>query len=125
MGDAAHAALPTHASGAGQAMEDAWVMSEVLGHIHDPGHIPAAFRAYDKVRRPRATRNSQLSDESLAIFNLRHPIIGEDEKAIESAVRDRMDWLWNRDIALEAEQACLITANIITKGETRTKRSCP
>ena len=113
IGDAAHAALPTHAAGAGQAIEDAWVMSAILGNIKDKKHIPAAFRGYDKIRLPRAQQNGRLSDEALKIFNLRQPNVLDDPKALKESIQYRMDWLWNRDIALEAEQACLIADNII------------
>lgn len=115
IGDAAHAALPTHAAGAGQAIEDAWVMSAVLGNIKHAKDIQAAFRGYDKIRLPRAQLNGQLSDEALEIFNLRFPGVLDDPTALKKAIQHRMDWLWNRDIALEAVQACLIADNIVAE----------
>lgn len=113
IGDAAHAALPTHAAGAGQAIEDAWVMSAVLGNVKDVRHLSAAFRGYDKIRLPRAQLNAKLSDEALEIFNFRHQNILDDPQALKHAIEYRMDWIWNRDIALQAEQACSIANNIV------------
>lgn len=88
-------------------------MSAVLGNVKDVKHISAAFRGYDKIRLPRAQLNARLSDEALEIFNLRRPGVLDDPKALKDAIQYRMDWLWNRDIALEAEQACLIADNIV------------
>ena len=88
-------------------------MSAVLGNIKDKADIAAAFQGYDKIRLPRAQRNASLSDEALEIFNLRQPGVLDDPKALRESIQYRMDWLWNRDIALEAEQACLIMDNII------------
>lgn len=88
-------------------------MSAVLGNVKHAEDIPAAFRGYDRIRLPRAQLNAQLSDEALEIFNLRRPGILDDLVALKRAIQNRMDWLWNRDIALEAVQACLIADNIV------------
>lgn len=50
IGDAAHAASPSMAEGAGMAMEDALVLAEILEGATDPD---AALAAYTQRRRPR------------------------------------------------------------------------
>lgn len=54
MGDAAHAMVPFQASGATQSLEDALVLSKVLGMAKSTDEVSAALLAYDAVRRPRS-----------------------------------------------------------------------
>lgn len=53
LGDAAHAALPSLGQGAAQALEDALVLADELVDS-DPSNPSAAFRAYERARKPRA-----------------------------------------------------------------------
>ncbi|MCC6890638.1 MAG: FAD-dependent monooxygenase [Hyphomicrobiales bacterium] len=54
LGDAAHPMLPYLAQGAGQAIEDGYVLADRLAqHRHD---APAALAAYEAARRPRTAR---------------------------------------------------------------------
>lgn len=54
-GDAAHAMLPHQGAGAGQCLEDAWLVARLL---RDPQVLTSkpteVFTAYDSIRRPRA-----------------------------------------------------------------------
>ncbi|KAG2159372.1 uncharacterized protein EDB93DRAFT_1115345 [Suillus bovinus] len=53
MGDAAHAMTPHLAAGAGQAIEDAFVLGRLLAHpITTLDNVPAALKAYQGVRLP-------------------------------------------------------------------------
>ncbi|KAH0831346.1 hypothetical protein J3R83DRAFT_14007 [Lanmaoa asiatica] len=69
IGDAAHAMLPFQGSGAGQSIEDAYLLATALGHPSTKLEtIPHALAVYDKLRRPfssdvalRARMNGQLS----------------------------------------------------------------
>ncbi|MBQ1024668.1 FAD-dependent oxidoreductase [Micromonospora sp. C95] len=72
LGDAAHAMTPHLGQGACQAIEDAVTLGAVAGPAVD---VPAALRAYDRVRRPRsqaiaraAARTARFGQE------LRHPV---------------------------------------------------
>ena len=102
-----------HAAGAGQAIEDAFVLAAVIGNMSSPREVTAAFRGYDKIRLPRAQLNGKMSADAVEVFSLRKPGVMDDSRALKEEIQYRMDWLWNRDIALEAEQACLIMDNII------------
>jgi len=53
LGDAAHAITPHQGTGAGQAIEDAYILSTVLGHrLTTRETITDALRIYDHIRRP-------------------------------------------------------------------------
>ena len=53
VGDAAHAMTPNLGQGGAQAIEDAYVLAEALAQEKS---VEAAFAAYARVRRPKATR---------------------------------------------------------------------
>ncbi|KAI0060946.1 FAD/NAD-P-binding domain-containing protein [Artomyces pyxidatus] len=67
LGDAAHAMLPHLGAGAGQGIEDGYLLSRLLGHPEtNKGNIEAVLRAYDQVRVPRAngvSRGSKFAGE--------------------------------------------------------------
>ncbi len=62
-GDTTHASTPHQASGAGMAIEDAYVLSNPLGQVEDLSHIEAAFKAFDAVRRARTQKLVATSRE--------------------------------------------------------------
>lgn len=68
MGDSAHAMLPYHASGAGQALEDAWVLARVLDiGASDP---VAALKRFEELRLDRANRMQRHSRSAQAWYHL-------------------------------------------------------
>ncbi|TFK47691.1 FAD/NAD(P)-binding domain-containing protein [Heliocybe sulcata] len=53
IGDAAHAMTPHQGSGAGQAIEDAYILSSLLSHPECTREtLPEALRIYEEIRRP-------------------------------------------------------------------------
>ncbi|KAH9835875.1 uncharacterized protein C8Q71DRAFT_797371 [Rhodofomes roseus] len=55
IGDAAHGMLPHLGSGAGQGLEDAYVLAGLLGHPQtNAGNVEVVLKAYDRWVRPRA-----------------------------------------------------------------------
>ena len=78
MGDAAHAMPPHAGAGAGQAMEDAFIMSEVLGCIassESPSssvemqkRIEVAFGVYEAIRRPRSQAVLETSEANFELW---------------------------------------------------------
>ncbi|QDT08044.1 FAD-dependent urate hydroxylase [Rubripirellula lacrimiformis] len=68
VGDAAHAALPTSGQGAGQALEDAWVLGRELAAF--PGDHETAIAAFTQKRREK-TAGITLAGRRLAgiLFN--------------------------------------------------------
>ena len=88
-------------AGAGQAIEDALILSHVLSHTGRASQIPAAFIAYDAVRRPRSQRATVTSKEAGELIGLKGETLvrlGGLEGVGEEMGR-RMEWLWEADIA--------------------------
>ncbi|KAI8996447.1 FAD/NAD(P)-binding domain-containing protein [Trametes punicea] len=115
LGDAAHAMMPYQGAGAGQAIEDAYILAALLG---DPrttrATLDRALRIYDAVRRPFAYRVQDSSHESGLLFTLNYPGLTldhpvrtsgpgaqEDKKKLEeisSRIRRSWEWAWNTTI---------------------------
>tara|TARA_B100000676_G_scaffold119928_2_gene119530 strand:+ start:656 stop:1885 length:1230 start_codon:yes stop_codon:yes gene_type:complete len=70
MGDAAHAMLPYHAQGAGQSIEDAWVLARALALHQDTG---AALNLYSTLRQPRTRQVQEASRAAEHLFHLHEP----------------------------------------------------
>ncbi|TYC56416.1 FAD-binding protein [Rhodobacterales bacterium] len=68
LGDAAHAMLPFMAQGAAMAIEDAAILARHLPASVD--NIPAALRAYERQRKPRATRIQGRSFQNAKTFHM-------------------------------------------------------
>lgn len=98
MGDAAHAMSPQQASGAGQAIEDAYVLCTLLGHrLTNLGNVSAALAIYNKIRRPMATEVQQRSLLNGELFGLQLPGLDADaepERLHEVGERIKENWKW-------------------------------
>ncbi|KAJ5584622.1 uncharacterized protein N7459_004422 [Penicillium hispanicum] len=107
LGDAAHASTPHQGAGAGQAIEDAHVLAELLGdpHVQSARDVVAAFRAYDEIRRPRSQRVVTSSKENAYLLCLCLDGVGEDEAKLKETFQQRLRWLWDLDVQGQAEQA--------------------
>lgn len=105
LGDAAHATTPFQGQGAGQAIEDAYVVQSLLGKVESKDEIPMAFKAYDTIRRPRSLKVTSTSQDALELTTLNAPGIYDDAAKLKDILEWRMDWIWNRDIELEAVDA--------------------
>lgn len=107
LGDAAHASTPHQGAGAGQALEDAFVLSSLLA---DPriqsaaADIPKAFRAYDAIRRPRSQRVVTSSRAAGEIYSYDGPD-GDDVEKIGENVLHRMSWIWDEDLEKQLGKA--------------------
>ncbi|KAE8363621.1 hypothetical protein BDV27DRAFT_129719 [Aspergillus caelatus] len=107
LGDAAHASTPHQGAGAGQAIEDAHVIAELLGdpRVTKPEDAVAAFKAYDEVRRPRSQRVVTSSKENAYLLCLCLDGVGDDEEKLKETWNQRLRWLWDLDIQEQAEEA--------------------
>lgn len=117
MGDAAHASTPFQGQGAGQAIEDAYVLSSLFGAVDSLDKIPLAFRAYDKIRRPRSQRVCETSREAGELCALRLQGVEDDPKLFDENISWRMDWMWHRDIEGERNEA-LGVFNALSEGQS-------
>ncbi|KAF7712966.1 Salicylate hydroxylase [Penicillium ucsense] len=107
MGDAAHASTPHQGAGAGQAIEDAHVLAELLSdeRVETGQDAVAAFKAYDHIRRPRTQKVVSSSREGADFFCLCLDGVEDDEERLKAALQSRFRWLWDLDIPEQAQRA--------------------
>jgi len=112
IGDVAHAGGPHQGAGAGQCLEDALILSRVLGKMYhstsastlsNPSPkrtktIEAAFQAYDEVRRPRAQEQVRTSQACGEVYNLMDPVAGADIVKVVENLNGRFEWIWRHDL---------------------------
>ncbi|KAN0094096.1 putative salicylate hydroxylase [Hyaloscypha variabilis] len=118
LGDSAHASSPSQAAGAGQGLEDALVLSRLLGLVESADQLDAAFQAYDAVRRPRAQNVVQQSLEVGTAYFLVHPEFGNDLQKLTDDANKRLPLIWWHDL----EGDCKIAKNYfreLVKGTER------
>jgi salicylate hydroxylase len=72
-------------------------MSHVLGLIQHRKQIPAAFKVYDALRRPRAQKVVQTSQELGKIYTMTHPEITSMDTVVEN-LNHRFLWIWEHDL---------------------------
>jgi salicylate hydroxylase len=104
-GDAAHATTPHQGSGAGQAIEDALFLSNLLGHPSliqgesiSRDTIDGALRIYGEVRHERAARIQTTSAQAGLLYEGRG--VGGEGQSLEKVaenLNERMRWIWEYD----------------------------
>ena len=96
LGDAAHPVLPYLAQGAALAIEDALTVAACVAGR--PGDLPAAFRRYEAIRRPRAARVERLARSYGRLYHLRgHLRLARNlvlAQRSEARALRRFDWLY-------------------------------
>ncbi|CAG8936485.1 unnamed protein product [Penicillium salamii] len=107
MGDAAHASTPHQGAGAGQAIEDAHVLAELLNDagVKNVDDAVLAFQAYDSIRRPRSQRVVTSSKENADLLCLCLEGVSDDSDRLKETLNARFGWLWNLDVQGQAQQA--------------------
>ena len=98
LGDAAHPMLPSMAQGAAMALEDAVALGDCLQSHAD---VPAALRAYSRLREPRTRRAQRAAARALRLFHgrglacalLRSGLYPHLERALP-LLAWRLDWLY-------------------------------
>ncbi|KAK5114292.1 hypothetical protein LTR62_002543 [Meristemomyces frigidus] len=98
LGDAAHASTPHNGAGAGQALEDALIMSRVLALVRDGRELSRAFAAFDAVRRPRSQRQVRVAEESGLLYDLQAPGVGAGWERVKEKLGSKQGWLWEHDL---------------------------
>lgn len=96
LGVAAHASSPHQGSGGGMAMEDAFILSNLIGQIQDMTDIAAILKAYDLTRRPRSQRLVSSSREAGQLYHLEMTEAGDDE-TLRMNLETRYKWIWEAD----------------------------
>jgi salicylate hydroxylase len=105
LGDSAHASVPYNGGGAGQAIEDAYVLGELLSLQEcDKKTLPRFLRAYEDARRPRATAQQLHAIESGNLMRLAGEY-GADFERIGTDLHTRFHWIWKHDLRVDVEAA--------------------
>ncbi|KAF2168294.1 hypothetical protein M409DRAFT_21731 [Zasmidium cellare ATCC 36951] len=105
LGDAAHATTPFQASGGGMSIEDAMVISALLGNATSPAQAQTALKVYDQVRRPRTQK---IVDSSWVTGKMLMGVdesAGMDPKKLKEALLHRWDFILDFDIPQHREEA--------------------
>lgn len=105
MGDAAHAMSPFIGAGAGQAIEDAYVLQTLFTQVKTVKDVGPALKAFDLTRRPRSHRIMTISRQTGDIYALRDPGYGEDVEMMRTFLPTRLEPVWDIDVEAVAEEA--------------------
>jgi len=110
LGDAAHGMSPHLGAGAGQAIEDAYILASVLGDA-TASSLDAALEAYQQTRLPVANHVLKSSYESGMMFEF-NSRFAEDYTALGPAIKHQWDFLTQSTPEGEAEKAVEILRNM-------------
>ncbi|ORY67561.1 uncharacterized protein BCR38DRAFT_338302 [Pseudomassariella vexata] len=91
IGEAAHTLFPMQNIGTNLALEQALIISTMLGRTMSKAEIPAALQAFDQVCRPRAEAVAQDTFELADVLTGRDPGAGLDPVLIG----ERLGWKWS------------------------------
>ncbi|CAG8949645.1 hypothetical protein HYFRA_00007879 [Hymenoscyphus fraxineus] len=105
LGDAAHASTPHQGAGAGQAVEDAFILSRLMGKISSVDEIEKAFKAYDAIRRPRSQKVVETSRDAAAVYEFEDDSLGTDLEKVRARLEIRYKWIWDEDMNEHLRQA--------------------
>ncbi|KAF2760925.1 FAD/NAD(P)-binding domain-containing protein, partial [Pseudovirgaria hyperparasitica] len=105
LGDSAHATTPHQGAGGGMAMEDAFILGNLLSDFRDPKDYEAVFKAYDEVRRPRTQSLIVSGHEAGGLISFMGKGVGDDMDKFEDAVREGYFWIWHFDLEGDLERA--------------------
>lgn len=105
LGDAAHASTPHQGAGAGQAIEDAYIMTNLLGNANSVEDIEDAFRAFDCVRRPRTQKVVVTSRDAGSLYDFEDETIGTDLDLLKRNLETRYNWIWDEDLLQQLKTA--------------------
>lgn len=105
LGDSAHACAPHQGAGAGQALEDAHILSHALGECRSPSDLLAAFDAYEAVRMPRARFVQYHGRRQGELLDLQRPDVGDDLEKLKAVIDVPIREIWNCDLSAELDKA--------------------
>ena len=97
MGDAAHPVLPFLAQGGALAIEDAVCLADKIAGAD--GNLPVAFKAFETMRRARATRVQMEARSNGRLYHLPQPLAFLRDAFMTSnsgaALVARQDWIYS------------------------------
>ena len=117
IGDAAHAMLPHQGAGAGQGLEDAYFLAQLLADASlQPKEIPRLLQIYEAIRKPRACVVQRTSREAGDLYEFRSEEAGADRAALKHLLETRFNWIWNHDLDGDVQQARTLMAAATVTG---------
>ncbi|KAJ3489055.1 hypothetical protein NLI96_g2428 [Meripilus lineatus] len=103
LGDAAHAMTPHQGAGAGQAIEDAYILAALLGDRRTKrDNIPNVLTTYEHIRMPIVHHTMRGSNANGKLYEFN----GEpkdDLKTLGEVIGKQWDWLWETPPAKQIE----------------------
>lgn len=102
LGDACHPMLPFMAQGAAMAIEDAYVLSQLLGK----NDYEVAFAQYEAIRKPRATKVQKMSRENAGLYHMHGGVfglakleaLGVMSKVADGLIQRKLDSVYGYDV---------------------------
>lgn len=130
IGDSAHSMNPNQGSGAGQSMEDAYVLGALLKHpLVNRQTVATALKVYEQVRLPHANHVMRVSrengrlwdftDEYQELFKGVNRESGELIKRVVDLGAKKWEWAWTTDVDDDKNEAFRLFENALKGGETR------
>jgi len=105
LGDAAHAMAPHQGAGAGQAIEDAFILAALLEQVSleetSSENLPHALEAYQRIRLPFANHVLKESYISGSMYEFDSEF-GDDYETLVPAIASQ--WHWVEDTSPESER---------------------
>lgn len=106
LGDACHATTPHQGAGAGQAVEDGYVLSKALADWLAGGRkssLKEWMDLYQRIRLPRAQKVVSTSRQAGELYELESPDLADlsfDEAlpTVVERLKTRMQWIWSEDL---------------------------
>lgn len=109
LGDSAHAMLPHLGAGAGQSLEDGWVLGRAVSEYlagSENAHfasLSSTAQTYQDVRLPRAQKTQRTSRAAgdtyeLQTEDMQDKTFEECLPLIAERTRERMKWVWEEDL---------------------------
>lgn len=108
LGDSGHACAPHQGAGAGQALEDAHILSNLLGACRSKDDLLASFHGYEKVRMPRTKFVQTYGRLQGELLDLQRPDVGSDLEKLRAVIDVPIREIWNCDLSAELEKALAV-----------------
>lgn len=116
LGDACHATTPHQGAGAGQAVEDGYILARALANWLGRGDedkkrsLEEWMDLYQRIRLPRAQKIVVTSRKAAELYEFEQPDVLErsyDEAVplVAQRLHDRMKWIWYEDLDAIYEKA--------------------
>lgn len=106
LGDACHATTPHQGAGAGQAVEDGYILAKALADWLVGGRessLKKWMELYQRIRLPRAQKVVTTSRQAGELYEFESPDLinlsyDEALPTVAERLQTRMNWIWSEDL---------------------------